>query len=80
MGLFTKKEINSQEYEKILRRIAELDSAISALSGKVDSLFTNQQSLRGMVNRRFSKEEESEEEMPGTPLEKSLKSISPFNN
>jgi hypothetical protein len=59
MGIFSKK-LNSDEYEKLLKRIVELETERMLLSEKYDILFTSMSSLRGFVNRKVNSEEKEE--------------------
>jgi uncharacterized protein YoxC len=62
MGLFAKKQLNSEEYEKLSKRIIEMESDIQLLASKTNALQTNQNSLRGMVNRKLNPIGEEQEE------------------
>jgi predicted nucleic acid-binding Zn-ribbon protein len=56
--------LNSDEYERISKRITELDSNFTSLKNKFEILQTSLDNLRGNFNRKLSgikKEEEQEE-------------------
>lgn len=57
--------INSQEYEKIVKRLIDIDARMEDLSVKYKILETNYNDLRGKFNRKLSglkKEDEQVEE------------------
>jgi len=60
------KTLRSDEYDSILKRIAEINSAVSVLETKHQSLKTDVDNLRGRFNQRLKgfKEEEKAEEKP----------------
>lgn len=58
--VFFSSRVNSDEYEKLLKRIAEIANDISQLNSKVAALITNQNSLRGLVNRKIGEEVEKD--------------------
>lgn len=58
MGIF--KRVNSEEYEKLLKKFIELDAEIKSLRAEVAALQSNQNSLRGLVNRRGYQQEKEE--------------------
>lgn len=62
MGLFSKK-LTSDEYEKVLKKISELNAEVALLRSEQEALKTNQNSLRGMINRRFGGEQTKEENL-----------------
>ena len=49
MGLFGSKKINSAEYEKLSKRITDIESDIDKFTSKF-------MSLRGLVHRKFTGE------------------------
>lgn len=51
MGLF---HINSNEYERLLKRVLDLETKNARLELLYDKLETNTHSLRGLVNRKLS--------------------------
>ena len=54
MGLFGFRKINSTEYEKLSKRITDLESDLDKFTSKF-------MSLRGLVHRKFTGEIEPEE-------------------
>lgn len=63
MSIFSKniKQLNSEEYEKLTKKIIDLNSLIEEVRSKLSILETNYHSMRGMINRRIGKHEEEEE-------------------
>lgn len=59
MGIFTKK-VNSDEYEKLRKKITENTGLIEELGVKFEQLKVNMNSLRGLVNRKIKPEDEDE--------------------
>lgn len=70
MWFSSKKEIDSEEYRKVLLRVQELDSkllnlenSLKVLAKEFESEFeivkTNMNSLRGLVNRKIMPEEKT---------------------
>jgi hypothetical protein len=55
------KKINSEEYEKLFKRITELESKIDIASSNCENLKSTVSSLRGLVNRKIAGEETKEE-------------------
>lgn len=53
MGFFSKKNINSEEYEKLSKRLTDAESDIDKITSKF-------MSLRGLVHRKFIGPEDSE--------------------
>lgn len=47
------KAINSDEYERCLKRIAELDTEIGVLETKTDAITSSLANLRGIINRKL---------------------------
>lgn len=45
-------KMNSEEFEKVLKRIVDIESKLAALIAKNDALETNITSLRNSVNRK----------------------------
>lgn len=66
MGLFKRNEtrINSEEYERITKRLIDFSARIEELENKFKILQTNYDNLRGNFNRKLTgiKKEETEEE------------------
>lgn len=58
-----KNVVNSDEYERISKRISELSARQEILDNKIEMLKTDVSNLRGRFNQRlkgFSKEEETQ--------------------
>lgn len=49
-----KKTVNSEEYEKLLKKMAELENKVEVLNGKYKGLETNYDLLRGQFNRKLA--------------------------
>jgi len=64
-SLFSKnKQIGSEEYEKVSKRIVEINTLLEELRTKIQVLETNMNSLRGLINRKvggFTKDEAESE-------------------
>lgn len=67
------KNINSEEYDKVLKRISEINSRVEALDSKLENIKTSLSNLRGKFNQRLrgggdqlpdAKEEYINDEMP----------------
>lgn len=60
-----KRQINSEEYDKVLKKIAEFSTILSDLSAKVAAVQSDAANLRGQFNRKVSglKKEEAAEEV-----------------
>ena len=56
--------INSEEYDKCLRRMSELDTGIKTVKSEIELLRTDLANLRGKFNAKLTriKEEEAKEE------------------
>lgn len=52
MGIFS-KSINSEEYEKLSKKITDLAADVEDLKKKFAVITTNMSSLRGLINRRI---------------------------
>jgi len=62
MSIFSRNtKLNSEEYEKLIKRFAELESTLTKIQGELEALKTNQNSLRGLVNRKIGGIKEEEE-------------------
>jgi len=61
MGIFS-RAMRSDEHEDLLKKINTLASDLEVLKGAFESLRTNQNSLRGLLNRKvdLSAEEKTE--------------------
>lgn len=55
------KVINSEEYEKLFKRITELNNKVEEIIGKIAIINTNYDNLRGNFNRKLSGTKEKEE-------------------
>jgi len=62
MGIFTRKKLNSDEYEILSKKFISMVQDLDALRSSLDVLRTNQNSLRGLVNRKMGGSKEGEEE------------------
>ena len=51
-----RKNLNSEEYEKILKILAELQMKYANIDTRIEALTTNQNSLRGLINRKLNPE------------------------
>lgn len=69
MGIFSKRwtQVNSNEFEKLIMKIHELrtefitfQSGIENLRSELETLRTNQNSLRGLVNKKLSGDQDEE--------------------
>jgi len=47
------KELNSKEWVELDLRLLKISSALELLKSEFEALRTNQNSLRGLVNRKF---------------------------
>jgi len=54
------KKCNSDEYEKLLKKIVSCVGDIDEIRAKMAALQSNQNSLRGLVNRKMGAPEEEE--------------------
>jgi hypothetical protein len=54
------RKLTSDEYEKLLRKIVACVGDIDEVKQKIEVLRTNQNSLRGLVNRKMGKIEDDE--------------------
>lgn len=69
------KNLSSNEYETVLKRIADCKHEIEAVKAQLAALQTNYDNLRGQFNRKLSvirKEEQANEE------QKDLNNLNPF--
>lgn len=55
-----KETLNSDEYDKCIRRIAEIDSRVKLFEVDLEVLKTGQSNLRGILNRKLKGLEEGE--------------------
>jgi hypothetical protein len=54
MGIFSRNtKINSDEYEKLTKKLVEQGAELEELKKKFDVLTTNYNSLRGLINRKL---------------------------
>jgi len=56
------KQLGSEEYEKVLKRMATVESTVAVLDSRIQTLNTNVNSLRGLVNRALSDEDDDDED------------------
>lgn len=75
MGIFSKRsvEMESKEYGDLSKKIADLDTRVTAVAAKADQLSTLVASLRGIINRKISNEEVEESKDLNNPV------ILPYN-
>lgn len=71
--MFWNKQINSQEYEKLFKKIIELENKVISFNVEVETLKTNVNSLRGLVNRKLNPQKDEEEQQEETQDIKSTK-------
>lgn len=60
MGIFS-RNINSVEYEKLLKKQLEVSAELEELKKKFEIITTNFNSLRGLINRRIGVKEETQD-------------------
>ena len=65
MGFFQKK-LNSDEYEKLKKEMITISGDMEILKTALQTLQTNQNSLRGFVNRKMGRSTTEEEEETDT--------------
>jgi len=60
----SKKNLNSEEYEKLLKKVAALDALVLTLQAKYEAVNTNYNDLRGKFNRKLNilKQQQDEDE------------------
>jgi flagellar biosynthesis chaperone FliJ len=58
--MFWNKKINSDEYEKLAKKITEMSEEISTVSNNLKILETNYNDLRGKFNRKLAGIKQSE--------------------
>lgn len=78
MSWLSRKQVNSDEYEKLWKEIVSIRSTISSVVTSLNAMETNMRSLRGTVNRKLSyadEEEDDDEEQE----EESIKDDNPSN-
>lgn len=71
MGIFSRNtKLNSDEYERLTKKLIEVNSDLQEIKKEFESLRTNQNSLRGLINRRIGgdKENNSESETLNNPV------------
>jgi len=55
MGIFSRStKLNSDEYERLTKKLTELSAELQDLKSRCEAITTNCNSLRGLVNRRLS--------------------------
>lgn len=62
MGLWNTRRITAKEYEEFLKLVTKLEQKLEKLETAFENLKTNQNSLRGLVNRKFGTKAEEEDE------------------
>jgi hypothetical protein len=62
-----RKSLNSEEYDKILKKLSELDNKVEVLNGKFKALETNYDLLRGQFNRKLAGIRKEELDLAGSP-------------
>lgn len=65
MSFWKKQPVNSDEYEKLSKKITDLSSEVEELTAKIRIITSDVSNLRGQFNRKLTglkKEEVSEEE------------------
>ena len=55
-----KKNLNSEEYEKLLKKLVDVEAKLSVVSTELEQLKTNQNSIRGLINRKLNPEKVDE--------------------
>lgn len=56
MALFFKKSVvNSEEYEKLTKKLIDISSKLDMLDARVKALITDMDNLRGQFNKKLSK-------------------------
>lgn len=80
MSFWNNKSVNSEEYEKLSKKISELSSDVTELTAKIRIITSDVSNLRGLFNRKLTglKKEEQQEE---NEEEKSINNpvILPYN-
>lgn len=71
-----KKALGSEEYEKVLKKIAGLEAQVLQMSAKFDALNTSYNDLRGKFNRKLNILRDQEQE--DLESEKFNKPFTPF--
>lgn len=55
-----KKNLNSEEYEKLSKKLVDVEAKLSVVSTELEQLKTNQNSIRGLINRKLNPEKVEE--------------------
>lgn len=69
MGIFSRKRLNSNEYEDLNKKLIAVVTSLDLMESKVYAMTTNMNSLRGLVNRKFGNYDE--EDVKEKPLKSS---------
>lgn len=65
MSFWNNKKVNSDEYEKLAKKITDLSSSVDELTAKIRIITSDVSNLRGLFNRKLTgikKEEQVQEE------------------
>jgi len=65
--MFWNKKINSEEYEKILKQLTEMQMKFASIDARINFLETSTASLRGFVNRKCGVMQEDKTETNKKP-------------
>lgn len=83
MSFWQKKEINSEEYQKILVKMADTIADLNGLKARLSMLETSEAELRGKINKRLAaldRAQEKEEKVNSKPSgTQNLNTFSPFS-
>ena len=72
------KELTSEEYNKVLKKIGGLEADVFQLAAKYEALNTSYNDLRGKFNRKLYPLKKEEEEKQQDETESNLKTFNPF--
>ncbi len=74
-----KKSLNSEEYEKIIKKVLSLESEIGQTKARLEALNTSYNDLRGKFNRKLNiLQEQQESDLEEPKSVSNLKMFSPF--
>jgi hypothetical protein len=59
---FFSRSLNSDEFEQLNKKLISAISEIENIKAKIEALNTNQNSLRGLINRKIGGEAKQEED------------------
>jgi hypothetical protein len=66
MGIFFRNtKVNSDEYEKLTKKIIDLNATVEEIKKKFEVLTTNYNSLRGLINRKLTGKDLEEDQSQG---------------